>query len=73
MSLLTNITSFSFHNFRPQGESRVLPFSERTCDLLEAQYKLSVEQGQWGKRFDLPSEDKRGGSDVFIFNSPQVI
>uniref|UniRef100_A0A183K6E1 DDHD domain-containing protein n=1 Tax=Schistosoma curassoni TaxID=6186 RepID=A0A183K6E1_9TREM len=68
---LTNITSFSFHNFRPQGESRVLPFSERTCDLLEAQYKLSVEQGQWGKRFDLPSEDKRGGSDVFIFNSPQ--
>ncbi|CAH8571809.1 S23-interacting protein [Schistosoma haematobium] len=57
--------------YKPQGESRVLPFSERTCDLLEAQYKLSVEQGQWGKRFDLPSEDKRGGSDVFIFNSPQ--
>ncbi|VDO60337.1 unnamed protein product [Schistosoma margrebowiei] len=59
--------------YKPQGESRVLPFSERTCDLLEAQYKLTVEQGQWGKRFDLPSEDKRGGSDVFIFNSPQVI
>lgn len=57
--------------YKPQGESRVLPFSERTCDLLEAQYKLSVEQGQWGKRFDLPSEDRRGGSDVFIFNSPQ--
>ncbi|CAH8510344.1 unnamed protein product [Schistosoma turkestanicum] len=57
--------------YKPQGESRVLPFSERICDLLEAQYKLSVEQGQWGRRFDLPSEDRRGGSDVFIFNSPQ--
>ncbi|KAK4470747.1 hypothetical protein MN116_005644 [Schistosoma mekongi] len=57
--------------YKPQGESRVLPFSERTCDLLEAQYKFSVEQGQWGKRFDLPSEDKRGGSDVFIFYSPE--
>ncbi|VDQ02681.1 unnamed protein product [Trichobilharzia regenti] len=44
----------------------------RICDLLEAQYKLSVEQGQWGKRFELPSEDRRGGNDVFIFYSPQV-
>nr|CAH8855341.1 unnamed protein product [Trichobilharzia regenti] len=57
--------------YKPQGESRVLPFSERICDLLEAQYKLSVEQGQWGKRFELPSEDRRGGNDVFIFYSPQ--
>ncbi|CAH8543119.1 unnamed protein product [Heterobilharzia americana] len=57
--------------YKPQSESRVLPFSERICDLLEAQYKVTVEQSQWGRRFELPSEDRRGGNDIFIFCSPQ--
>ncbi|XP_018645152.1 SEC23-interacting protein (p125),putative [Schistosoma mansoni] len=46
--------------YKPQGESRVLPFSERTCDLLEAQYKLSVEQGQWAWPYDLSSTTNSG-------------
>ncbi|CAL8068820.1 unnamed protein product [Calicophoron daubneyi] len=57
--------------YRLPDEARVLPFSERICYLLEAQYKQTVEFGTWGQQFELPSEDRRGGSDYFIFHSPQ--
>ncbi|OON18083.1 DDHD domain protein, partial [Opisthorchis viverrini] len=57
--------------YRSPNEARVLPFSERMCDLLEVQYKLTLENNLWGQRFELPSEDPRGGTDYFIFHNPQ--
>ncbi|VDP77523.1 unnamed protein product [Echinostoma caproni] len=53
-------------------ELRVLPFSETTCESLEAQYKIAMENGHWGQPFELPAEDPRGGSDRFIFHNPQA-
>ncbi|TPP62421.1 SEC23-interacting protein, partial [Fasciola gigantica] len=57
--------------YRLPDELRVLPFSESSCECLEAQYKMAMESGRWGQPFELPAEDPRGGLDRFIFHSPQ--
>ncbi|CAH8518523.1 unnamed protein product [Dicrocoelium dendriticum] len=59
--------------YRSPDENRVLPFSEAVCEQLEGHFRDVVQHGLWGQRFEMPSEDPRGGTDYFIFHSPQSI
>lgn len=65
-------TNLGFLTFRPEGDTRYVPYDERLAQRLEGEYMRTVQSASWHRRLEIPV-DETGRSEVFVFHNPQAM
>lgn len=53
--------------FYKGADSRLLPYEESVADLLEEEYRLTSQSGEWNRRITIPS------GEIILFQAPSIM